>query len=123
MVPDVTPLVLNPAPVTVTPEIVTFEFPLFVTIVFSELLLPMSTFPKPKLVGLAPTKKVGATPAPLREIASGEFGALLNSETDPLTLPKVLGAKTALNVALFPAAIVAGSVRPAMLKPRPDMFA
>jgi hypothetical protein len=56
MVPDVTPLVLNPVPVTVTPEIVTFEFPLFVTVVFSELLPPMSTFPKLKLVGLALSK-------------------------------------------------------------------
>jgi len=55
-VPEVTPLVLNPAPMTVTPEILTFEFPLFVTVVFSELLLPMSTFPKLKLVGLVLSK-------------------------------------------------------------------
>ncbi len=60
MVPDVTPLVLNPAPVIVTPEIVTFEFPLFVSVAPNELLLPMSTFPKPKLAGLALSKYVAA---------------------------------------------------------------
>ena len=39
------------------------------------------------------------------------------------TLPEVLGAKTAVNVALFPAAIVAGTVRPVMLKPLPETIA
>jgi hypothetical protein len=48
---------------------------------------------------------------------------LLTSETEPLALPEVLGAKTALNVALFPAAIVAGTVRPVMLKPLPETIA
>jgi hypothetical protein len=53
MVPDVTPLVLNPVPVAVTPEIVTFELPVFVSVAANELVLPMFTFPKFKLVGLA----------------------------------------------------------------------
>jgi hypothetical protein len=51
-VPDVMPLVPNPAPVTVTLEMVTFEFPLFVRVTPNELLLPMFMFPKFKLVGL-----------------------------------------------------------------------
>jgi hypothetical protein len=53
MVPEVKPLALSPVPATVTLDMVTFEFPLFVTVVFRELLLPMSTFSKPKLLGLA----------------------------------------------------------------------
>jgi hypothetical protein len=123
MVPDVTPLVLNPVPVTVTPEIVTFALPEFVSVTLNELVLPTFTFPKFKLVGFVPSRKVAATPVPLKEMASGDPGALLTSEIEPLTLPEVLGAKTALNVALFPAAIVAGTVRPVMLKPLPETIA
>ena len=53
VVPDETPLALNPAPVSVTPEIVIFEFPLFVSVTFSELLLPTLVFAKVKVAGLA----------------------------------------------------------------------
>ena len=49
--PELTPLVLYPVPVTVTPEMVTLELPLLVSVVPSEPLLPRSTFPKLKLVG------------------------------------------------------------------------
>jgi len=122
-VPEVTPLTLNAVPVTVTLEIVTFEFPLFVSAALNELLLPTFTLPKLKLVGLAPSRKVGATPVPLREIASGEPGALLTSEMDPLAAPAAPGEKTVLNVTLVLAAIVSGTVRPVMLKPVPETFA
>jgi hypothetical protein len=53
IVPDVTPGVLNAVPMTVTPEIVTFELPVFVSVVFSELVPPTFTFPKIKFVGFA----------------------------------------------------------------------
>jgi len=43
-----------------------------VSAVLDELLLPTFTFPKPRLVGFAPSRKVGATPVPLSEIAVGE---------------------------------------------------
>jgi hypothetical protein len=62
-------------------------------------------------------------PVPLKEIVRGEFGALLTSETEPVTLPAEVGAKTTLKVVFFPAAIVAGTVRPLMLKPVPDTVA
>ena len=51
--PDVTPGVLNAVPMTVTPEIVRFELPVFVSVVFSELVPPTFTFPKIKFVGFA----------------------------------------------------------------------
>ncbi len=55
---------------------------------------------------------------------SGEFGALLTSETDPVTLPLVVGVKAALNVLLLPALIVTGSGdNPLMLKPAPVTLA
>ena len=123
VVPALRPLVLNPAPAGATPEIVTFEFPLFVMVTLEELLLPSLTLPKLRLVGLAPSKCVAATPVPLSEIASGEFGALLTSEMDPFTAPADPGANTALNVVVLPALTVAGTLIPVMLNPAPVTFA
>jgi len=121
--PEVTPLPLNPAPVKITLEMVTFEFPLFFRVVVSELLLPKFTLPNGKLVGVALSSAVEAVPVPLNAIASGEFGALLTSETDPLTAPAVVGANTTLKVVFPPAAIVFGKERPFVLKPVPVTLA
>lgn len=45
---------------------------------------------------------------------------MLISEIDPVTLPLLVGANTALNVLLLPALIVIGNVGiPLMLKPAP----
>jgi len=123
VVPEVIPLALNPVPETVTLETVTLEFPVFVKVTLEEPLTPTFTLPKLRLVGFAPSSRVGATPVPLRAIASGEPGALLTIETEPVALPAVVGAKAALNVVLPPAAIVAGTVRPVMVKPAPDTVA
>jgi hypothetical protein len=117
--PEVTPLLLYPVPVTVTPEIVTFEFPLLVSVVVNELLLPTLTLPKLKLDELNPSTRVAATPVPLREIVVGELGALLTNVIDPVTLPAALGPNTALNVVAFPAPMVTGAVIPVVLKPAP----
>src|SRR5712692_610939 len=119
MVLALTPLALKPAPVTVTPEMVTLEFPLLVSVTGNPLLPPTFTLPKLRLVGLAPSKNVAATPIPLKAIVSGEPGALLTKETEPVTLPAAVGVNAALNVALAPAAIVCGTLRPVMLKPVP----
>src|SRR5882724_6448153 len=45
VVPPLTPLALNPVPVTVTLEIVTSEFPVFVRVVVKDPMLPKFTFP------------------------------------------------------------------------------
>jgi hypothetical protein len=117
--PEVTPLSLYPVPDTVTLEIVTFEFPLLVSVVVNELLLLTLTLPKARLDVLSPSTRVAATPVPLREIVSGDVGALLTSVIDPVTLPAALGPSTALNVAALPAAMVTGAVIPVVLKPAP----
>ncbi len=119
MVPALTPLGLKPAPVALTPERVTFVFPLFVRTTLSELVDPLFTLPKLKLVGLAPSTRVVATPVPPKGIVSGELSALLTSVIDPETPPDDDGVKLALNVALFPAAIVNGALNPEELKPDP----
>ena len=123
MVLALTPLALKPAPVTVTPEMVTLEFPLLVNVTGNPLLAPTFTLPKLRLVGFAPSRKVAATPVPLSGIVRGEPGASLTKEIEPVTLPAVAGAKAALNVVLPPAAIVTGTVRPVMVKPAPDTVA
>jgi hypothetical protein len=117
--PELTPLGVNAAPATVTLEMVTFEFPMFVNVVASELLLLKFTTPNGKIIGLALNSMVTGTPVPFDGIVSGEPGASFTSETDPLTNPTVVGAKTMLNVVLPPAAIVLGNDRPFVLNPAP----
>jgi hypothetical protein len=56
VVPADTPIALNPAPVTTTLDMVTFEFPLFVSVTLPETLLPTSMLPKFRLVGFAPSR-------------------------------------------------------------------
>src|SRR5690349_7842417 len=123
MLPAPKPLALNPAPAVVTVEIVTLEFPLFVSVTLEELLAPRFTFPKLRLVGFAPNRRVGATPVPLSEIAKGEPGALLTSEIEPVTTPTEVGENTALNEAVLPGVIVKGAVKPVVLKPAPETVA
>ena len=123
MLPAPNPLVLNPAPVVVTLDIVTLELPLFVSVTFEEPLAPKFKFPKLTLVGLAPNSRVGATPVPLSEIANGEPGALLDSEIEPVTAPAELGENTALKEAVLPGVIVNGTVKPVVLKPPPETVA
>jgi hypothetical protein len=118
-----TPVSVKPAPVMATLEMVTFEFPLFVRVALSGLLLPTFTVLKLKLVGLAPSSWVAMAADPVRGIVSGEEGALLVSEIEPLTAPEPVGVKTAEKVVLAPAATVAGVVRPEIVKPEPETVA
>ena len=117
--PFETPLAVKPAPVTVTAETLTLEFPLFVSVVVSELLLPTETVLKFRLAGLAPTEWVAVRPVPDRLITSGEGLPFVTSVSDPLTVAMELGVKTTLNVTLAPAAIVVAVERPVTLKPVP----
>jgi hypothetical protein len=54
---------------------------------------------------------------------SGELGELLTIEMPPVALPAVVGANFAVNEAVWPAAIVAGTASPLMVNPEPDTFA
>ena len=86
-------------------------------------MLPRFTLPKLRLVELAFSSIVAATPVPESGIASGEEALLLVNEMDPFTVPAVLGAKVTLNVVLEPTFMFAGTVRPLMLNPVPDTVA
>ncbi len=61
-----------------------------------------------------------ATPVPESEMASGEFVALLATETLPVTLPALEGAKVAVKVAVWPGAMISPEDTPAALKPAPE---
>jgi hypothetical protein len=114
-----TPLVVNPVPFVVTPEIVTSEFPLFVSVTPSELLAFTLTLPKLRLVGLAPRTIVEVVAVPDSGIVMGDPGALLEIEIAPLSVPAEVGANVAVNVALLPAAIVDDGDILETLKPVP----
>jgi len=111
----VTPLVLVSFELTVNCEIVTFTFPLFVKVTLLELELPALTLPKATLFGLADSVTDAATPTPLKATVAGEPGAELDIVTVPPRLPALVGANTALNVALPPTAKVLGVESPLTL--------
>ena len=119
-VPFEMPLALNPAPVTVTLEIVMSEFPLFMTSVGREFVLPSLTLPNVKLGGLALRDKVTVAPVPDRLITRGEGVALVTSVMLPLTDVLDCGVKTASKVVLPPAATVVEVESPVWLNPAPE---
>jgi len=110
---------LNPVPVAVTEEMVTFEVPVFVSVSLNWLVLPSVTLPKDKLDELSESNCVAAAPVPESARLSGESAALLTRVTEPATAPDAVGSKTTLNEAVFPAAIVSGVDIPAVVMPEP----
>jgi hypothetical protein len=114
----VIPVVLKPAPVTVTEEIVTVALPPFVRLTVCELFVPVVTLPNAAVVGVA--ANCGCVPVPLKAIVAGEPGALLTIEMLPVAAPAEVGAKPAENDALLPALIVIGMLAPLMLNPAPE---
>ena len=113
------PVTAKPVPDTETAEIVTFPFPLFVSVAPWELLLPTVTLPKLKLAGFNPSNRVTAIAVPDSEIVSGELAALLVTAIDPLAFPLVLAVNVMLNLLLCPAAITSGRASPDVPKPVP----
>jgi hypothetical protein len=104
-------------------EIVRFALPAFVSVTPCELLLPTNTLPKSTLLALALSSGVGAMPVPLAEITSGELGASLASETEPVTFPADVGVNTTLNVAFCPGAMLIGRESPEVPNPAPATLA
>lgn len=118
-----TPVAPKPGPVTSTLLIIAFAFPVFVKTTPSELVFPINTLPKSKFPTLAVNTGADDNALPLAEIASGELGALLAREMDPVTLPVELGVNTTLKVVLWPAPMLMGTVRPEVLNPAPTTLA
>jgi hypothetical protein len=115
----VSPLMLKSAPLMLACEMVALAFPLLVSVIVCELLLPTATLPKAKLPGLAISDAFEATPLPERESVCGDPGALSVKTMLPVTPPGVVGAKITLKEVLWPLDNVTGNEIPLMLKPVP----
>jgi len=116
----VTPLRLNPVPLTATCEIVTLVPPVFVTVSRSDELLPTVTVPKLRLVGFD-VSRPGETPVAVRGISSAGFDALDMTVTLPVAAPAEVGVNRTLKLVLCPAPTVIGVVTPLKLNPVPLM--
>ena len=112
-----TPLVVNWLEEVLTLETITLEFPAFVRVTLKLPLPPMLTLPKFRLVGLALSREVAATPVALTLTEAAELDALLITETPPETLPVVFGENTTSKVDWLPECIVIGSDIPVIAKP------
>ena len=64
--------------------------------------LPVFTLPKFKLVELSEIVAIDATPVPFKAKVLGELGALLTSETPPVTVPADCGPNCTLKVLVAP---------------------
>ena len=115
------PVIVNPVPVTLACEITRLAVPLLVKLIVCELLVPVETFPKPAVLGMALI--CAWLPLALNAMVNGEFGALLETEMLPEALPDVVGVNCAVKVVLCPAAIVAPGANPMALKPVPAALA
>jgi hypothetical protein len=100
--PACAPETPKPVPAAPTLEIVTLEFPVFVSVMLCEATVPSFTLPKLTLEELALSDRVATVPVPVKLSVSGEFGALLTREIDPETLPEELGVNVALKLADLP---------------------
>jgi hypothetical protein len=109
---------LNPVPVSVACDTVTLVPPELVNDSERVRVVPVTTFPNPRLAGLA-VSCPGETPAPVRAMLSWGFEASLVSARLPLAVPVDCGRKLTLNVVLWPAARFIGRFRFWMLKPLP----
>jgi len=119
-VPEVTPVALNPAPATVTLEIVTFELPLFVSVTLNELVLPRSHLQSSSLSDSLQAEKLKPRPFRLRKWPAGNQSRLLAIEMLPDTGPTAVGRKATLIVARCPALTFKGSENPLTAKAEPD---
>lgn len=119
IVPPETPLALKPAPLTLTLDMSTLEFPVLVSVELKDLLVPGVTVPKLRLAGLTPSEVLAAEPAPVTPITSGEGTPFVTNVIEPLTGEVELGANTALNVALEFGAIVVDIDSPVRPTPSP----
>jgi hypothetical protein len=120
MVVPLTPLVtLNPVPVTLIPETVKLELPVFLTVTPSGIAPPTISFPKFRLDVESEIVRVALAPVPLSAIVCVGFVALLLMVTLPVTLPDVVGANATVKLLLCAAASVRGIVMPLSLNPLP----
>jgi hypothetical protein len=97
------PLVVKSAPVTLIPDTVTLELPVFFRLTANMSEFPTVTFPKLRLVGVAVSNRVAVTPVALSGTTSVLSVALLVNVTLPVTEPVVAEAKRTVQFTACPA--------------------
>lgn len=115
---SVSPLKVNPVPVTDAAEIVRLVPPLFVKVSDWVLLLPTCTLPKAMLAGFGDNPP-WVTPVPESGMLKVGLEPLEVIVRLPLTAPAADGANFTVNDVLCPAFSVRGRVSPLKLKPEP----
>jgi hypothetical protein len=82
-------------------------------------LVPTTTLPRPKLLGVTVNCPTAVVPVPETGIVNVGFDAFELIVTLPLTAPADFGAKETLKLALCPAVSVTGALIPLRLNPVP----
>ena len=111
------PVTLKPAPLALTCEMETLEFPVFFSVTVCAVLVPVVRLPKLSDVGFGDSCKADATPDPLRGILKAGFVALFVSVRLPERVPAEFGVKPTLNDAEPPGATESGKINPGKLNP------
>lgn len=93
----VSPLKLNPAPLTLAAEMVRLDPPVLVSVSGKLELLPTCTLPNARLVGFG-VKVPGVTPVPDKAMSTVVADPLTVSDRLPLLAPTTVGAKLMLKV-------------------------
>lgn len=110
-------LMLKPAPLALAALMERFAEPEFVSVTFTDALLPTRILPKLTLEGFAVS--AAWVPVPVKAITSGEFVAVDAIVIVPDTVPAALGANLAVTVAVDPAAMLWLEAIPLALNPAP----
>lgn len=117
---SVAPLIPPPEPMsvaaTLTPEIVTFELPVFFRLTERVCALPTGSFPKLRLVGVAVSVRVAVMPLPFIASVRALSVALLVIFVFAANVPVAVGANTSVPFADAPAARTSGVVIPLRVK-------
>lgn len=110
------PSATTSAAVTLTPETVMFELPVFFRLTGRVFALPTGSFPKLRLVGVADSVRVAAMPLPFIASVRLLSVALLVIVVFAADVPIIVGVKTSVPFAVAPAARTSGIVIPLRVK-------
>lgn len=113
------PLTVNPVPVGLTWVTVTVDPPEFVRVSESAWLLPTSTLPKFRVVGVA-ARTPAVCPSPARGMFTVGIAPVFATAKFPLTAPADCGVNVTLNDCPSPAGRVRGKLSPFTAKPVPE---
>jgi hypothetical protein len=108
---------------TLTWEITTAEFPVFVSVTVCVATLPVFTVAKASELGEADSERLAAVPVPESGMTNGDAGTLQLNEIPPEKVAAELGVNATVNADDPPGVIVSGSVNPVLLNPAPVRLA